>query len=164
MESAGIYKIQSKRKPDRIYVGSSNNLGKRWYFHLLLLKRNKHHSIKLQRHFNKYGIEDLEYSILLECDFNKEDLLSKEQFFIDALNPYFNICKVAGSSLGRPSTRKGIKGQWHRTNGCFKKGNIPWSKGRKYHIKGEKRKLSEEQKEKIRKSMMGKKNAQRKAA
>jgi len=96
---SGIYKIQSQTKPSRYYIGSAVNIHKRWQYHLQDLKRDKHHSKKLQRHFNKYGESDIQFSIILSCD--KEDLLKIEQYFIDSYNPYFNVCKKAGSQLGR---------------------------------------------------------------
>lgn len=99
---SGIYKIQSIVKPERIYIGSSSNMGKRWWSHLNDLKQNKHGNPKLQNHFNKYGFGDLQYSILLGCD--KELLSINEQFFIDTYNPWFNICQIANSVLGRKCT------------------------------------------------------------
>ncbi len=95
----GIYKIQSKVKPERIYIGSAVDIKHRWNDHLSNLRNNKHHSIKLQRHSNKYGIIDLQFSIILPCE--KELLIKNEQFFIDANNPWFNICPNAGSCLGK---------------------------------------------------------------
>jgi group I intron endonuclease len=95
---SGIYQIQSKIKPDRIYIGSAVNVYSRWSSHLGTLKKNKHRNQKLQRHYNKYGESDLQFSILLGCD--KEDLIKTEQYFIDSYNPFFNICKTAGSNLG----------------------------------------------------------------
>jgi group I intron endonuclease len=95
----GIYKIQSLLKSGRCYIGSAINLGKRWHLHLFELRHNKHHSRKLQNHVNKYGIDDLRFSILLGCD--KDDLIANEQYFIDSYNPYFNICKIAGNVTGR---------------------------------------------------------------
>lgn len=95
---SGIYKIQSKIKPERVYIGSAVNIPERWGNHLYRLDRNDHHSIKLQRHFNKYGKNDLVFSIIVGCD--KDDLLVTEQFYIDAYNPWFNILPKAGSRLG----------------------------------------------------------------
>jgi len=94
----GIYKIQSKIKPERIYVGSAINILHRWHVHLSDLKLNKHSSIKLQRHFNKYGKEDLIFIILELCF--PEFLIAREQYYMNKLNSYFNICKIAGSQLG----------------------------------------------------------------
>ena len=94
----GIYSIQSLGHPSRIYIGSSVNIKKRWKIHINNLRLNKHVNRKLQNHYNKYTECDLKFTILKEC--LKEDLIKEEQRFIDKLNPYFNICKVAGSLLG----------------------------------------------------------------
>lgn len=104
MKISGIYQIQSKVKPERIYIGSSINLGKRWHIHLYHLRDNKHGSIKLQRYFNKYGESDLQFSILLGRE--KEDLIKIEQYFMDSYNPYFNVCKIAYSKLGVKHTKE----------------------------------------------------------
>ena len=53
MKISGIYKIQSKLKPDRIYIGSAVNIRTRWNVHLCNLRNSMHHSKKLQRHFDK---------------------------------------------------------------------------------------------------------------
>lgn len=98
MKMSGIYLIQSKAKSDRKYIGSSDDIWRRHGRHLRDLRKHKHHSIKLQNHFNKYGESDLQFSLLLGC--NTTDLIKIEQYFIDSYNPYFNICKNAGSSLG----------------------------------------------------------------
>lgn len=93
----GIYQIKSI-KNNKIYIGSAVYIKNRWALHIKSLSNKKHHSIHLQRHVNKYGINDLEFSILEVC--NKVDLLNREQFYINNLNPEFNICKIAGSSFG----------------------------------------------------------------
>lgn len=94
-----IYKIESKRSRKK-YVGSALNSCKRKSLHFRLLKQNKHHNIILQNHFNKYGIDDLRF-IILEKDINKDVLIEREQYYIDTLKPEFNICKKAGSVMGR---------------------------------------------------------------
>lgn len=98
MKDSGIYKVTSAKYLDRVYVGSAMNLISRWSTHLSYLKHNKHQNRKLQNHFNKYGAEDLMFSTLLYCE--KEFLIPYEQFFINILNSYFNICKTARSPLG----------------------------------------------------------------
>ena len=89
MNISGIYKIQSKLFPNREYYGSSVNIRKRRNAHFAELRLNKHHSPKLQHHYNKYGENDLQCLVVLECD--KDKLLDAEQFFLDANKPYFNI-------------------------------------------------------------------------
>jgi group I intron endonuclease len=103
----GIYKIESYTKPERVYIGSSIDIDRRWYLHIILLKEGKHPNKKLQHHFNKYKELDLKFSILLGCDEN--ELLIIEQFFIDAYNPWFNICKKAYSHLGTKRSQESIE-------------------------------------------------------
>lgn len=93
----GIYKIQSKSKPERCYIGSAVNLSNRWSVHQKDLRKNSHASMKLQRHYNKYGFADLDFSIIENC--SKNSLIEREQFYIDNLDPFFNISKVAGSPM-----------------------------------------------------------------
>jgi group I intron endonuclease len=152
MKISGIYQIQSKIKPERIYIGSGVNIQSRWWYHARKLRNNIHDNKRLQNHYNKYGVEDLVYSVLLSCD--RDSLISTEQFFIDALNPFFNICKTAGSTLGRKSWCKGLK-LWYTPPCAFKKGHTPKHKGTKGLFpnphKGEK--LSEERKSQMSEAM-----------
>lgn len=101
LHMVGIYKIQSKIKPDRIYIGSTLDFKKRQRSHLSNLRLNKHHSLKLQHHYNKYGKSDLIFAILICCDKeelvpDKNGVIQIEQFYLDVHNPYFNVCKIAG--------------------------------------------------------------------
>ena len=137
----GIYKIQSKVKPDRCYIGSAVNIHKRWLHHLQDLRRNKHHSKKLQRHFNKYGEVDLQFSILLGC--KNEDLLKTEQYFLDSYLPYFNGCKIAGSTLGMKLSKD------HRIKlSEAHKGKHSWNKGKSWPEETRK-KIGESQKGRV---------------
>lgn len=132
---SGIYKIQSKINPKRVYIGSSFNIHKRWQVHLNNLKHNNHHSIKLQRHFNKYGKNDLVFSIIIGCD--KEDLITTEQFYLDGYRPYFNNCLIANSRLGIKASKetknklsqahKGMSGL-HHSEETKKKMSEAWKK------------------------------------
>lgn len=106
MLQTGIYKIQSKIKPERIYIGSAVRIDNRWSGHLRTLRKNAHNK-KIQNHYNKYGEQDFEFSIICLC--SKEDLIKNEQKYINLFNPYFNICKIAGSTLGVQAWNKGKK-------------------------------------------------------
>ena len=147
MKISGIYQIQSKIKPERIYIGSAINIQKRWWVHLQQLKSNKHHSKKLQWHYNKYGKFDLVFSILIGC--NKEDLINNEQIYIDSYNPYFNSCKTAGSQLGMKQSKesnykrriallgeknhnygKELSKEHRKKLSKSLEGKIPWNKGK----------------------------------
>lgn len=110
MES-GIYKISNPLN-NKIYIGSSININRRWERHKNTLKRGVHPNIHLQRSFDKLikVNENFIYELLELCDVNI--LIQKEQFYIDTLNPEYNIAKVANSSKGivrRKSTKEKIK-------------------------------------------------------
>jgi len=95
---SGIYKIQSKINPKKIYIGSAVDLNHRKAQHFHLLRNGRHYNKKLQFHFNKYSELDLQFSVLLRC--KKEDLIGHEQFYIDSLHPWFNNAPLAGNMLG----------------------------------------------------------------
>ena len=63
--TAGIYIIQCKAT-GKVYVGSSENIEKRWLQHKYSLKKNTHHSKKLQNAWNKYGETEFEFQIVEE--------------------------------------------------------------------------------------------------
>lgn len=98
-KNSGIYQIQSKVDKIKIYVGSAINLYRRKQEHFNDLLKNKHCNTILQNHANKYGINDLTFTVL-ELVPDKSNLISTEQRYIDSKSPSFNICKIAGSTLG----------------------------------------------------------------
>lgn len=99
----GVYEIFNFRSGKR-YVGSSSwCVQRRWDGHRNQLRRGVHHSILLQRAWNKYGEYEFEFNILLKC--SPETCIENEQKFINELNacsPLFgyNIRPVAGSPRG----------------------------------------------------------------
>ena len=97
MKNSGIYQIYNKIN-NKSYIGSSVRLNKRWKRHLTDLKCNVHHSLALQRAHNKYGCDNFEFLILEYCE--NEQLLEREQYYLDSLKPEYNICKIAGNCLG----------------------------------------------------------------
>lgn len=104
---AGVYKIQSIIKPNNIYIGSAIDINNRKWIHLSQLRKNIHPNKKLQYHYNKYGENDLVFGILVTCE--KEQLLRKEQCYMNIFQPHFNICKTAGSMLGFRFSNKSKK-------------------------------------------------------
>lgn len=82
----GIYGIYSKIK-NKWYIGESKDIFDRWSDHKKTLKSNSHHSIKLQRHYNKYGIQDLGFSILMTQESNRSFW---EKFLIKCFDSYKN--------------------------------------------------------------------------
>ncbi|KKL12012.1 hypothetical protein LCGC14_2540030 [marine sediment metagenome] len=95
---SGIYKIANTVTGD-LYIGSAVNTDRRIYRHKYLLNKQEHHNPILQNVYNKHGLNNLLFEIIERVE-DKNDLLSREQFYLDKLNPKYNICKIAGSSLG----------------------------------------------------------------
>lgn len=92
----GVYKL-SFTGTKNFYIGSTTeNFKQRYRRHINDLKKNKHCNIMLQNSFKKYGLPFIE--ILEVC--SKETCIEKEQFYINSLNPKYNIAKIAGNTLG----------------------------------------------------------------
>jgi group I intron endonuclease len=86
---------------DKVYVGSSLNISKRWSRHRTDLRLSRHSNQHLQSSWNKYG----ERSFLFEILELTSDLTVREQYWIDVLDACvygYNLCPVARSSRGRP--------------------------------------------------------------
>lgn len=110
----GIYKITSNIKQNKCYIGSAVCLCNRKSVHFKLLKDNKHFNKPLQNHYNKYGKDDLKFNVVEYIE-NKENLIEREQFWIDSydFDCLFNIRKIADSNIG--IDRKGEKAaSWGR--------------------------------------------------
>ena len=91
---SGIYIIRNKIN-NKIYVGSAVNLQNRFWIHISRLRADKHVNKHLQASFNKNGEESFTFN-LLEIVEDREQLISREQHFIDILQPHYNMCKQAG--------------------------------------------------------------------
>lgn len=122
---------------EKKYIGSAKVFEKRKADHLNRLKNCKHHSIKLQNSYNKHGKDNFKFEILEEVDdINK--LIEREQYWIDKLNPEYNMTLIAGlnSHLGMKRSQE--------TKDKISKA-----------LTG--RKLSEEHKQSVRNTLTGKK-------
>lgn len=93
----GIYKIQNIVNLHS-YIGSAVNINNRWSVHVATLNRGTHHCRHLQNAWNKYGKDNFLFSIIETC--NKEELVVREQYWLDALSPEYNIARYANSSQG----------------------------------------------------------------
>lgn len=97
---SGIYKLIINKK---IYIGSAINLKLRLRQHYNDLLANRHRNIHLQRAYNLYNKIDFD---IIEIINDHKDLIIKEQFYIDKLNPDYNISRIAGSQLGFKHTNE----------------------------------------------------------
>jgi predicted transcriptional regulator len=97
--TTGVYRITCTVN-GKCYIGSTGrSFSGRWKSHQNLLRRKLHHSIKLQRAWDKYGEDSFEFAIVLKC--NPEDAIQNEQACIDTVKPEYNVRSVAANgSLG----------------------------------------------------------------
>ena len=93
----GVYAIINMVNQKK-YVGSSNNIKKRWTSHKTRLNNSTHHSDFLQRAWNKYGKDNFTLIILevLSSDNTASDIFIKEQEWIDRLLLEYNVGSVGG--------------------------------------------------------------------
>jgi group I intron endonuclease len=82
----GIYQIRNVIS-NKIYIGSSKDIYKRWKQHKTLLKSNRHHSPYLQNAWNKDGDKNFEFTILQVVD-DENQLLDIEQEWLDKTKCY----------------------------------------------------------------------------
>ncbi len=96
----GIYAIVNTVN-NKIYIGSSIHLQKRYKEHIYQLKNNIHFNQHLQNSFNKYGNDAFKFIIL---EYTNNDILKHEQKWIDAFPTQlkYNMAEVAG----RPARRE----------------------------------------------------------
>lgn len=101
--TSGIYKWTCT-PTEKIYIGSTINIYKRYYDHLKTLRGNRHINPHFQSAWNKHGESAFEFQVieLILPLF----LLEREQYWLDRTEAYkkhkgFNICPTAGSSLGQ---------------------------------------------------------------
>lgn len=100
----GIYLIRCYCN-SKIYIGSAVCLYSRTHVHLHNLRKDTHANIHLLRAFKRYGERSFLFAVL-EYVNDKNDLLKKEQEFIDYYKPNFNLLKIAGNSLGYKMTKE----------------------------------------------------------
>lgn len=96
----GIYKWVNIIKGDT-YIGSSGNLADRFRQYLnisYLEEKSKRNNSRIYRSLVKNGYSNFIVEILEYC--NLDVLIKREQYFIDTLNPVYNINKTAGSMKG----------------------------------------------------------------
>jgi len=105
---AGVYKIKNQIN-NKCYIGSAIDVQIRWTIHKSQLVNQCHHSIHLQRAWNKYGVDTFIFEILEECD--PKQCLVREQYYLNTLlfashddkrfyELGYNICRQADNVMG----------------------------------------------------------------
>lgn len=127
----GIYKIINTVN-GKIYIGSSQDIKKRWKTHRAHLKGNYHHNIHLQNAWNKYGEGKFSFSILEKVN-NTSKLVEQEQYYIDSLDPEYNIMPKAGRSKFSEESKRRMS---ESTKGMYEGEDNPmYGKTRKQSVK-----------------------------
>jgi len=147
---SGIYQIKNLVN-GKIYIGSAVNINRRWREHKSQLLLNHHHCSYLQNAYNKYGLSNFEFSVL-EYINDCSKLIECEQFYIDILEPKYNIETIAGSPmLGRSHSE-----ETKRKMSDAQSGDKHWAYGKTGELcpnYGKRR--TEEQRQRISKSLTG---------
>lgn len=82
---------------NRRYVGSTTKFSKRKTHHLYDLRNKIHSSKLLQEDYEKYGEDSLKFFILEDVEtFNLDELINREQYWIDKYKPEYNVNQIAG--------------------------------------------------------------------
>lgn len=106
---SGIYVITHVAS-GRKYVGSAVDIRSRWRVHKCELRKQKHHSPKLQNAWRRYGEDAFSFEVV-ELISDLHGLIPAEQKWMDSLKPFYNCRPRAGSQLGlklSPETRERI--------------------------------------------------------
>lgn len=147
---SGVYRISS---PDgECYIGSSENIWKRWLGHQTMLRRGNHRSKTLQAATQLSGLESFRFEILLICE--KDHLLFYEQRALDAFRPRHNSSPTAGSTKGIEATDE-TRAKLAAAKLGKKRGPMSEETRAKIAAKAKERYLSPEFREKSASSMRG---------
>lgn len=94
---SGVYQIRNMTNAHR-YIGSSSNIEDRFNRHKRDLLSKKHHSIVLQRAWDKYGKDIFAFELVENCE--KSWLINREQHYTDLWKPEYSIRKICHSNEG----------------------------------------------------------------
>lgn len=99
----GVYAIVNTAS-QKVYVGSSKNVKKRFLCHASFLRNGKHHCAHLQNSFDLSGSKAFQFRVLAECS-TREEAQELEQAMLDIWHgDFYNASKRADHlhRLGRP--------------------------------------------------------------
>ena len=107
--AAGVYVIRNSCN-HRVYVGSAQDVSKRWYKHQKDLRARTHHSRPLQAAWDELGEAEFSFELVLTVT-NVADLLFYEQCTMDRLHAGpaqggFNSSNKARAARGYKHSRK----------------------------------------------------------
>lgn len=149
----------------KFYIGSTIHTDRRFREHLSDLRKGKHHSIHLQRAFDKYGEKSFIFEIIESVDqATDEKLREREQYYIDTLMPYrrdigYNVSRGTATCV-LYGENNGFYGREHSEETRFKIAESLKKYNVKYGPVCVGRQLSDETKKKISLGNKGKKRSE----
>lgn len=98
---SGVYKISSSID-DKIYIGSTTNHIRRWYAHCSFSRGTSSVGWMSPLHtaMSLHGIDKFKFEMIELCEPIREMMVVREQYYIDLLQPAYNIARNAGSNMG----------------------------------------------------------------
>ena len=99
INKSGIYRWKNLVN-GKSYVGSSVNLSRRFksYYNRNYLSLSSAKTMLICKALLKYGHDNFSLEILEYCD--KSVILTREQYYLDTLQPEYNLLNLAGSTKG----------------------------------------------------------------
>lgn len=99
LKNSGVYIIRCK-KTKKVYIGSTINFRTRKNSHFIILRKKQHHSIHLQRSFDKHGESSFVFEIV-EKVHDTIFLRAREQFWMWRFSGLlYNCSPMAHSPIG----------------------------------------------------------------
>jgi group I intron endonuclease len=106
-KNTGVYIIENI-VTNKYYIGSTSvSFRSRFNKHLGTLRRNSHHSKKLQRSYLKHGESAFKFKVLEICDGSK--VRKKEQEWIDTMNPFYNMTLIVDGGVANHTYESKLK-------------------------------------------------------
>lgn len=123
---SGVYLIQCNLN-GKVYIGSAKCIRDRWRRHANDLNKKRHHSMKLQEDWDKYGEENFEFKILRECthaDSKKYEMEYIENFKSDKFG--YNVKDYKDGMKRRFNLINELIFEYVKENGYENDGNCYW--------------------------------------
>ena len=97
----GVYCIRNIEN-NKVYIGQSIDIKRRWRKHKSELNRNVHNNKHLQSAWNKYGKDAFEFNVLIECTEDKLDSYETEYIRLyHATDRQYGYCDMDGGQKYR---------------------------------------------------------------